>query len=417
MPRRILLLLGCCLLVVGSTPSASAQTFLDRNSTSDLRVATWNIFVDSIFPDVPGNRSAKFSRAFAAISADIWAFQELYRHNGAQLKVLLDASQPLGTPAGWHVYETGEHAIASKFPLSLTRPDTVPAGNREAAMAMIDLPDELYPRDLYMMNAHYTCCSGADGARQQQSDAFANWMRDAKSEGGDITLPFGTPMMVLGDLNIVESLQPLNTLFTGDIQNNTRYGPDSAPDWDGSNNVKVDPLHNAVGPEFFTWRDDLQMFAPSRLDYITYTDSVMSLRHAFVLNTLAMSESDLAATGLQPQDSVYNAVTWDHLPVVADFRIWGSPLGGDFDGDNDVDVADLGPWQNGFGASGAATRPQGDADGDMDVDGADFLLWQQQLQEPSSEAAAAPEPASFLLAAGLLLTAASYRRQRGLTRW
>jgi hypothetical protein len=40
-------------------------------------------------------------------------------------------------------------------------------------------------------------------------------MRDAKTEGGNITLRYDTPMMELGDLNIVESLLPLSTLFAG----------------------------------------------------------------------------------------------------------------------------------------------------------------------------------------------------------
>jgi hypothetical protein len=51
----------------------------------------------------------------------------------------------------------------------------------------------------------------------------------------------------------------------------------------------------------------------------------------------------------------------------------------DFDGDGEVDGADLVNWKNGFGPGGSPGRAQGNADGDGDVDGADFLLWQQSV--------------------------------------
>jgi hypothetical protein len=155
-----------------------------------------------------------------------------------------------------------------------------------------------------------------------QSDALVNWMRDARTSGGQIDLPFGTPMMVLGDLNIVESPQPLQTLLDGNIINNATYGPDSPPDWDGTRNADAFPLHNTVGPEAWTWRNDLEPFAPGRLDYVTYTDSVLASPKRFVLNTVAMSDALLAATGLQRFDALLDNVgqNYDHLPVVVDFR-------------------------------------------------------------------------------------------------
>jgi hypothetical protein len=69
-----------------------------------------------------------------------------------------------------------------------------------------------------------------------------------------------------------------------------------------------------------------------------------------------------------------------------------SPIPGDFDGDGDVDAADLNDpvdgWKARFGA---------------DLDGADLLVWQQHLGEgqPMSvlAAAAVPEPCGFVLAA------------------
>lgn len=77
---------------------------------------------------------------------------------------------------------------------------------------------------------------------------------------------------------------------------------------------------------------------------------------------------------------------------------------GDFDGDGEVDGADLAQWQGGVSAAGGL----GDADFDGDSDGADFLAWQRNVSYPTFSVAAAanvPEPHAALLAslaAGLL---------------
>jgi len=90
------------------------------------------------------------------------------------------------------------------------------------------------------------------------------------------------------------------------------------------------------------------------------------------------------------------------------------PLQGDFDGDGDVDAADLQILEAGFGTSSGATTGDGDADGDGDVDGEDYLAWQLNYGTtpgPLSQNAAVPEPGSLALLtiAGLLLT--SLRRR------
>lgn len=319
-------------------PAARAD-FLERPNAAAVRVASWNIYFSSIFPSVNLERSQKFARVLNAVDADVWAFQEIYGgQTTAQLKSLMDASQPLGTPDGWQVFRSGEFALASKYPI----PDnyrTTGTANR----ALVDLPDGLFAEDLYLMNNHFKCCGGFDNQRQNSADFLVNWMRDARTPGGTITIPEGTPMITLGDFNIVDGQQPLTTLQDGNIINNLQYGDDSPPDWDGSNNLVVPALHNGVGPEFYTWRDDRDIYDPSVLDFIIYTDSAASLEHSFVLNTTTMTEEERTAAGLQAYDAMYDSLTWDHLPLVADFLI-PSPVVGDANGDHVVDGADLAAW-------------------------------------------------------------------------
>jgi cytochrome c peroxidase len=88
-------------------------------------------------------------------------------------------------------------------------------------------------------------------------------------------------------------------------------------------------------------------------------------------------------------------------------------LPGDFDGDGEVDGADLVVWQGAFGQTGLA-----DADDDGDSDGRDYLLWQRNFGKTwddlltLSAITAVPEPNSALLCA-MALSAAFLRRNHG----
>jgi T5SS/PEP-CTERM-associated repeat protein len=77
----------------------------------------------------------------------------------------------------------------------------------------------------------------------------------------------------------------------------------------------------------------------------------------------------------------------------------------DFNGDGNVNSADLVNWKAGFGTSTGAAHSQGDADNDHDSDGADFLAWQRQFNGAPPALATAdpvPEPAALLLALATL---------------
>jgi hypothetical protein len=74
----------------------------------------------------------------------------------------------------------------------------------------------------------------------------------------------------------------------------------------------------------------------------------------------------------------------------------------DFDGDNDVDGADLLVWQRGHGVG--TNHIAGDADGNGSVNAADLAAWRARFGTPPA-AVAAPEPVSSALAAIALLMA------------
>lgn len=318
--------------LIAALPLAAQETgtFVDRLAPNDLRVVSYNIYLDSIFPETNAVRAAKFARVVNALDPDIINLQEVYSHTGANVAALMNSIMPLDGGATWYAHRAGDNVIVSKYPMSFHKSNTIPASPRSIAIALVNLPDAQYQTDFYLMNNHFRCCGEFPGGpedveRQQQADALVSWMRDARTPGGFINLPANTPMAAVGDFNIVGLHDPLNNLLSGNIVNNAIYGADSPPDWDGSSLADLHPLHNGTGPADYTWRDDTSSFAPGRLDYMVYTNSVARVANNFVLNTVDMSASDLAATGLQTYDVTINALTYDHLPLVADFRFPAVP--------------------------------------------------------------------------------------------
>jgi hypothetical protein len=105
-----------------------------------------------------------------------------------------------------------------------------------------------------------------------------------------------------------------------------------------------------------------------------------------------------------------------------------SPRDADFDGDGDVDGADLIIWSRNLGRTSGATKAQGNADGDADVDAADLAILSSEFgttsfdgpgllvtgfirYSPSGPATGVPEPSSCLLVCAGLAAAGHQRRR------
>lgn len=325
-------------------PATMTNTFIDRVSPAHLRIMSYNILWNSLFKEENELNAARFARVIRAMNPDILALQEIglpsFKRqedpnardwNATDVAALMTELIPPPKDARWYAHQGSDNVIVSKYPLKLTRTDTDPPGDRRQAIALVDLPDLLFPSvDVYVFNNHYKCCGDTenDPQRQKQSDAIMAWIRDARTPGGHIDLPISTAFVVLGDLNIVGGMQPVLTLLSGDVIDEATYGPDFNPDWDDSGLVDAHPTHNdEVGGPDFTWRNDNDEWPPGRLDFVIYADSLLKAGRKFVLNTTTMSEEDLAATGLQALDVVVDTEgrEFDHLPVVVDLRMPSAP--------------------------------------------------------------------------------------------
>lgn len=321
--------IGAFLVLAFSCASFPSPPFFERAPSTDIRLLTWNIGSNSIFeggdvqysaPERPEN----FRRVMRALQPDVMCLEEVTRglhETGA----LLDDVLPL-RKTKWHTYGAHDVVIASRWPLVMTssRVLEVAPRKRAHAMALVDVPGS---RDLYVVCTHHQSRAGEENIafRQLQSDIIASWLRDARTVGGAIDLPSNTPVVIAGDFNVVPS-DPgnhLRTLLTGDVFDDASFGPDAAADWDGTALTDLLPLHNEGRAESWTWRFDAEGFAPSALDRIVYSDSVLRAVRGFVLNTRTMSPRDLSASGLTEGDVLRDPRNdfYDHLPVVADFEL------------------------------------------------------------------------------------------------
>ena len=161
---------------------------------------------------------------------------------------------------------------------------------------------------------HWSCCT-ADDNRQEQADALISFLRDARTSGGVIDLAPDTPILAAGDFNLVGWRRQLETLTTGDIVDEGTFGPDSPPDWDGSEFDRAEVRH----PDtrfVYTWRNDGGSFYPGQLDYIWFTGSVATLHRSLTVETRTMLSSSLAEFGLGAGDT---ETASDHAAVFADF--------------------------------------------------------------------------------------------------
>jgi len=298
---------------------------------------SWNVKRNSIFPP-NGARHESFARIVRAIDPDIIGIQEVLRPDlVSELTQLMNEYIPLAGEKSWQVHTVSDNALISRFPMrqlggARAAPYPLPQFGLPDfhygyASALVDLPEEFGGEDLYVLTMHNK--SGATTRdvhlRQVQSDSIVRWMRNLRDPDQANSIADNTPIVILGDMNVVPdaSTQSFDTLLSGNIADEETFGPDSGIDWDGTALADARPSHNAMEQSYYTWRNDDLPFAPSALDRILFTDSVMSARQRFVVNTTTMLADELANLGLEKSDVLLggNVGNYDHLPLVADFRI------------------------------------------------------------------------------------------------
>ncbi|NOH00137.1 MAG: T9SS type A sorting domain-containing protein [Ignavibacteriae bacterium] len=285
-----------------------SHSYSVKKSDGDLRVMTYNVEFDGLFD--PSN-IPHFTRIFKAAEPDIIIFEEIYNKSSQQTADLIETMIPSNDGEHWFNSKQGNDIIVvSKFPVTAS---SAIDGN---GAFLLDLTSR-YDSELLVVGAHPPCCDN-DFQRQQEIDSIMAFVRNSKNGIGEIPITEGTPILIAGDMNLVGLARQLNTFITGDIFNESQYGPDFNPDWDGGNFEDAKPkVTNS--PHVFTWYDEGN-FGPGRLDFIFYSGSVMELTNSYTMFTNSMDEDTLTAYNLNKFDATSAS---DHLPVVADFTFPG----------------------------------------------------------------------------------------------
>lgn len=320
------------------TVSGSADGSHERGS-SGVRVMSWNVKRNSILSP-NGIRHESFARIVRAVDPDVIALQEVLRPDLVeQLSKLMSSLIPLEDGGSWHVHTVSDNVLISRYAMrwqggELAVPYPLPQFGLPDfhlgfAAALLELPEFVGDTDMLVISMHNKSGAGEDDVRLRQvhADTMVRWMRDVRDPTRGHSIVDRTPVVILGDMNVVPdaSMAPLETLIRGDIADEDTFGPDFSIDWDGSDMTDARPSHNGLGREYYTWRDDQTPFPPSALDRVLYTDSVMSVQHRFVLNTMTLSPDELTKLGLQRSDVLYDdnsgIYSYDHLPLIVDFEI------------------------------------------------------------------------------------------------
>lgn len=276
---------------------------LKKENVSDLRILSYNVERDALFD---ASNKENYRRIFQAIKPDIIGFEEIYDHSAQEAAELLEEFLPSQENEQWYHADVGnDNLMVSRYPITN---ETELSGN---AAYLLDLGD----RDLLTIVAHPPCCTN-DENRQREIDEFMAFVRDSKM-GSGFDIEDNTPIVIMGDMNMVGLAQQQTTLLTGDIVNEETYGSDFNPDWDESSFEDSKPSNPGL-PTTFTWYNSSSSFSAGRLDYMVYTGSVLEIMNSFALHTREMNEDSLALYSLEKDDTFFAS---DHLPLVADFQL------------------------------------------------------------------------------------------------
>lgn len=276
---------------------------LERYEEDDLRVLGFNAWNDNIFNRAYTNQ---YRRILETIDPDIIAFQEIWDHSAEETAERVEAL----LPGQWYAEKKDRgNVTVSRFPILDARQilvwkETGWSDEHRLTATLIDT-NEKNGSKLLLVNVHLRAGSRGEDNRWLEIDALENFVHSARQPGGWIYLEEPTPIILVGDFNLVGSRGQLEA-----IESNIQ-------DWDGSGIDRV-RARQTEKRMHYTWRNDNSGFSPGKLDYIFYTGSVMSLQNHYTLQVEEMSPGQRALYGLQYGDT---QTASDHLPHVADFRL------------------------------------------------------------------------------------------------
>lgn len=282
---------------------------LGKNDLTDIRVLAYNVQHNLL----DAGTDVRFARIINTVNADIVTFSECSEVSESEMMNYFE--EHIDHPV-WYTNKMNDLLVVTKFPVLQSWSVT-----NKVAASLIDLPDEFYSTDFLSIYAHPPCC-GNDSGRQEDFDATIAFIQDLQSAGGVGEVAFNTPFTFSGDMNLVGYAEQYLTILNGTISNTSQYGEGGFPDWDDT------PISDVIcrlteRTSSHTWRKNTPNlgpgeYAPGRLDFIFYSNSVLDVTKSYTLATREMSPEVLIQNGLDVDDTYLSS---DHLPIVSDFAL------------------------------------------------------------------------------------------------
>jgi hypothetical protein len=297
---------------------------LRPDDPKSIRVAAWNI-ADNLYYE----RFDAYARILSAIGADVLLFDEAPDDISEQsVRRLISEMGASVAASDWHI-QIGQGGgrqrvvIASHLPITAVKgfdpllydDETIEFvhenGTRSMTHDLADMANEGMPvlaaeldwngRKILLTSMDFQCC-GFDGSpedqfRSLQAMTIRRALRRQMIESGQ-----ADALILAGDINLVGSYKPLETLYAG-------------TDLDGSDLANANPLQlDQLSTATFGFRGP---FPPGQLDYLLFSDSSLQLERSFVFDSRDVPEALATELGVKPLDSTRSS---DHLPIVADFQ-------------------------------------------------------------------------------------------------
>jgi endonuclease/exonuclease/phosphatase family metal-dependent hydrolase len=254
-----------------------------RTPDTDIRIASLNTLEEGL---VEPDRADAMGQLLRSVEADVYCFQEENKSTNlvGRLSTLMPGDDT------WNVHRRGGCVVASRYPM-----EPIATDSRRYSAATVRLPVK---PPLIVISAHFTCCgytgSEQDHRRIEETEALLSTIKGIRQGShGD------TPIVVIGDYNLVGSRAPVTMLEESSLRQ-----------W---------LLPHLIGESVVTWRNDGSDFPPGRLDVVTYSPGPLVPRNGFVLDTAELSDDERRRPGVEAGDSVVS----DHLMLITDFRLRG----------------------------------------------------------------------------------------------
>ena len=225
------------------------NTDAQRHAYTDVRAVGYNVLSDGLFQT---NRGDTMLVELSALQPDVICFSEIYNRTAQQTLARVTTALPYMAHAVDNLNQPmfRDVQIISRYPITWT--------NAGEAFVLGRIQSSSAGVDFIACSSHLKCCA-APAWRASQLAALKSVLQAIRG-GFYPTIPTNIPIVLIGDLNLVNFDTAAFTPFRNDLQL-----------------THLHPLH-LDSFEDYTWRSYAESFSDGRLDHALISEGVVALK-------------------------------------------------------------------------------------------------------------------------------------------